>query len=86
LQTEPPEKTMSNQAIAAHILAKCARRLTGREHALCIAIAEGIHSHEQIASSDWNWFESLKTQFAADLADMAEPVKIEANPQDPVFL
>jgi hypothetical protein len=80
---------MSNQAIAAHILAKCARRLTGREHALCIAIAEGIHSHEQIASSDWNWFESLKTQFAADLADladMAEPVKIESKPQDPAFL
>lgn len=77
---------MSNQAIASHILAKCARRLTGRELELCIAIADVIHSHDQIAKSDWDWFESLKTQFAADLADMAETVKIEAKPQDPSFL
>lgn len=59
---------MTNREIAAHLAEKCSRRLSGHEIALCSYVEHGEELHE----TDRRWFESLKTQFASELAHAEE--------------
>ena len=61
---------MNDQELAALLLARCSRRMSGLESAIVRGIAEGIHVNELgqwRGVDDRRIFEGLKTQFAADL-------------------
>jgi len=59
---------MNDRDIAIYLRDKCSRRLSGRELALCELVITGAEIH----TKDQQWFDSLKTQFASELANVAE--------------
>lgn len=64
---------MEDTEIAALLLARCSRRMSGIETAICQAVQH--HGGENaipgllISTQDRRVFEGLKTQFASDLAN-----------------
>ena len=74
---------MSDREIAYYLRDMMSRRLSGRELALCSYVADGEELHQE----DRRWFDSLKTQFAAELSRATiVPASIETNDQTETLL
>ena len=66
---------MNDREIAYYLRDMMSRRLSGRELALCSYVADGEELHQE----DRRWFDSLKTQFAAELANATPVPAIRPN-------
>jgi hypothetical protein len=73
---------MNDIEIAKYLCRNCYRRMSGREIALCAFILDGEELHKE----DRRWFESLKTQFAAELANATPVPAIHPTEQAEVLL
>jgi hypothetical protein len=76
---------MSEQSIAARLLDKCRRRLSGADIELCEAVIDGLTVDDM---ADWqrrSW-NALNTEFAADLKDLREPDRDFEETSTPTLL
>jgi hypothetical protein len=69
---------ITDRQIAATLIDKCYRRMSGKEIALC----HYVNQEGDLLPGDGPMFTSLKTQFAADLANVAEVPACRETPDD----